>query len=112
MNSLKIPDSGVMLKGSPGEDSDPIPQQAFTISLDDNVIEGMIKCFQNGGDIQLALGSNPVSLSTADTALCRAKRSSQVILNLSSGSFDLSLNAELHSKPRPNQLIVVYVFNC
>ncbi|KAG9256018.1 COM1 regulatory protein [Emericellopsis atlantica] len=59
MNSLKIPDNGVQLKGSSAEDTHPLTQQAFTISLSDNVIEGMIKCVQNGGDISLALGSDP-----------------------------------------------------
>lgn len=59
MNSLKIPESGVLLKGSPSDDSDPVPQQAFAISLSDNVIEDMIKCVQDGEDIQLALGASP-----------------------------------------------------
>lgn len=65
MNSLKIPESGVLLRSAPGEDSDPLPQQAFTISLSDNVIEGMIRCVQDGGDLQLALGSNPVGAIAA-----------------------------------------------
>ncbi|KAF4125148.1 hypothetical protein GMORB2_3987 [Geosmithia morbida] len=59
MNAIKIPESGVLLKGAPGEDSDPLPQQAFAFSLSDNVIEDMIKCVQDGGDLQLALGSKP-----------------------------------------------------
>lgn len=61
MNSLKIPENGVMLKGSAGRDVASLPPQAFAISLNDSVIEGMIKCVQNGGDIQLALGARPVS---------------------------------------------------
>lgn len=73
MNSLKIPEGGVTLKGSPDEGSDPLPQQAFTISLNDSVIEGMIKCVQNGGDIQLALGADPVSFDHSNNSshLCR-----------------------------------------
>jgi RNA polymerase II elongation factor ELL len=62
MNSLKIPDHGLMLKGSAGRDIGPLPPQAFALSLNDSVIEGMIKCVQGGGDIQLALGPRPVSL--------------------------------------------------
>lgn len=65
MNSLKIPESGVLLKGSPSDDSDPVPQQAFAISLSDNVIEDMIKCVQDGEDIQLALGASPVRFPLA-----------------------------------------------
>ncbi len=61
MNAIKIHENGVMLKGPDEGSSEPLPQQAFTISLSDNVIESMIKCVQNGDDIQLALGPNPVS---------------------------------------------------
>lgn len=61
MNSLKIPNNGLMLKASAGRDVGPLPPQAFAISLNDNVIEGMIKCVQNGEDISLALGARPVS---------------------------------------------------
>lgn len=80
MNSLKIPEGGVMLKGSPGEDSDPLPQQAFTLSLSDSVIEGMIQCVQDGGDIQLALGAQPVSAGNRNNGfvvahlMCAGKR--------------------------------------
>uniref|UniRef100_A0A8H7N7I0 Uncharacterized protein n=1 Tax=Bionectria ochroleuca TaxID=29856 RepID=A0A8H7N7I0_BIOOC len=59
MSSLKIPDNGVMLKGSASADAGSLPHQAFAISLSDNVIENMIKCVQTGGDISLALGENP-----------------------------------------------------
>lgn len=37
------------------------PTQAFALTLSGNVIEDMIACVQNGGDIQLSLGSTPVS---------------------------------------------------
>ena len=60
MNSLKVPESGLSLQGSSGNDSN-LPPQAFPITLNDNVIEDMIKCVQGGGDIELALGSIPVS---------------------------------------------------
>lgn len=69
MNSLKIPDNGLTLKGSAG-DIGPLPPQAFAISLNDSVIEGMIKCVQDGGDIQLALGAKPVSLRISTSTPC------------------------------------------
>lgn len=72
MNSLKIPDNGVMLKGSAGKDTAPLPPQAFAISLSDDVINGMIRCVQNGQDLQLALGANPVS--TILSIQCRLPR--------------------------------------
>ena len=71
MNSLKIPEGGVMLKGSPGQDWDPLPQQAFPISLSDSVIEGMIQCVQDGGNIQLELGAKPVRFDFPSAARCR-----------------------------------------
>lgn len=57
---LNFPDSGVVIEGS-AKDVAELPAQAFAITLSDSVIEDMILCVQNGGDIQLALGSNPVS---------------------------------------------------
>lgn len=66
MNSLKVPDSGLRLESSPDYDSS-LPRQAFAITLNDNVIEDMIKCVQGGGDIQLALGPNPVSHTPCTT---------------------------------------------
>jgi hypothetical protein len=35
--------------------------QAFGITLNDNVIEDLINCVQNGKEIELFLGNNPVS---------------------------------------------------
>lgn len=60
MNSLKVPESGLVLESSDTKESS-LPPQAFAINLSDNVIESMIRCFQNGDDINLALGSSPVS---------------------------------------------------
>lgn len=60
MNCLKIPEPGVMLGV---QDPEPKTQQAFILDLSDDVIEGMIRCAQEGGDMQLALGSNPVCLA-------------------------------------------------
>jgi RNA polymerase II elongation factor ELL len=58
---LNISESGVLLDGS-AKAMAGLPAQAFAISLSGSVIEDMIACVQNGGDIQLALGSNPVSI--------------------------------------------------
>lgn len=58
---LNISESGVLLE-SPAKHTAGLPQQAFAISLSGSVIEDMIACVQNGGDIQLALGSSPVSI--------------------------------------------------
>jgi len=55
---LNISESGVLLDGS-AKAMAGLPAQAFAISLSGSVIEDMIACVQNGGDIQLALGSNP-----------------------------------------------------
>jgi hypothetical protein len=56
MNTLKIPEAGLRLDG-PDSSS---PGQAFPITLSDSVIEGMVNCVRNGGNIELALGSTPV----------------------------------------------------
>ncbi|KAK4154745.1 hypothetical protein C8A00DRAFT_42551 [Chaetomidium leptoderma] len=55
---LNISESGVMLESS-AKATAGLPTQAFAIALSGSVIEDMIACVQNGGDIQLALGSNP-----------------------------------------------------
>jgi hypothetical protein len=59
MNTLKIPEAGVLLNGPDANDS-AVPTQAFPILLNSSVIEGMVKCVRSGGKIELALGSNPV----------------------------------------------------
>ncbi|KAF4339107.1 COM1 [Fusarium beomiforme] len=61
MNSLKVPESGLQLQGSTGKDAS-LPSQAFALTLNDFVIEDMIKCVQNGDGIQLSLGANPTLL--------------------------------------------------
>lgn len=60
MASLRVPDTGLQLDASGTAGTVP-PNQAFAVTLSDNVIEDMIKCVQNGEDIQLSLGSTPVS---------------------------------------------------
>ncbi|KAL2755060.1 hypothetical protein ACRALDRAFT_1064774 [Sodiomyces alcalophilus JCM 7366] len=58
MTTLRVPDTGLELEGS-GSSISPLPAQAFAVTLSDSVIEDMIKCVQNGEDIQLSLGSRP-----------------------------------------------------
>ncbi|KAH6687891.1 COM1 protein [Plectosphaerella plurivora] len=61
MASLRVPDTGLQLESS-GNASQGVPAQAFALTLSDSVIEDMIKCVQNGEDIQLSLGSSPTFL--------------------------------------------------
>ncbi|ROT42273.1 COM1 protein [Sodiomyces alkalinus F11] len=61
MTTLKIPDAGLELEGS-GSSISPLPAQAFAVTLSDGVIEDMIKCIQNGENIQLSLGNCPTFL--------------------------------------------------
>jgi hypothetical protein len=63
MPSLVIPESGLSLGSSKTTSSKPgsaVPS-VFGLTLTDGVIEEMIKCVQNGKDIQLSLGDHPVS---------------------------------------------------
>jgi RNA polymerase II elongation factor ELL len=60
MPSLRVPETGLILESSENA-STALPTQAFAVSLSDIVIEDMIQCVQNGEDIQLSLGSSPVS---------------------------------------------------
>ncbi|OLN84357.1 hypothetical protein CCHL11_05963 [Colletotrichum chlorophyti] len=61
MPSLKVPDTGLILESSAAS-GNPVPPQAFTITLSDYVLEDMIKCVQGGEDIQLSLGNSPTLL--------------------------------------------------
>ncbi|KAK7748329.1 hypothetical protein SLS62_008697 [Diatrype stigma] len=58
MSMLAVPDSGLQLESS-AKSSNFLPLQAFGISLDDDVIEDMIKCVRGGDQIELSLGNNP-----------------------------------------------------
>ncbi|KAJ6442963.1 COM1 regulatory protein [Purpureocillium lavendulum] len=60
MNSLKVPEGGLMLDGTPGES--PAPPQAFVVSLSDDVINQMIQSARNGDDLHLSTGKNPTLL--------------------------------------------------
>ncbi|RYO97234.1 hypothetical protein DL765_011282 [Monosporascus sp. GIB2] len=58
MSVLTIPNNGLQLESS-AKSSNFLPLQAFGITLDDNVIEDMIKRVQNGDQIELSLGNDP-----------------------------------------------------
>ena len=62
MNSLKVPDGGLLLEGASGQDA-ALPLQAFSFSLSDNVVEQLIRTAQKGEALELQLGNNPVSFS-------------------------------------------------
>ncbi|KAI5865897.1 hypothetical protein GGS23DRAFT_359130 [Durotheca rogersii] len=64
MAAITIPESGFLLESS-ANSSDYLPLQAFGITLSDSVIEDMIKCVQEGQEIELTLGSSPVSLTSS-----------------------------------------------
>ncbi|KAH8682185.1 hypothetical protein BX600DRAFT_505796 [Xylariales sp. PMI_506] len=57
MSILGVPENGLLLECS--ESNDYLPAQAFGITLNDSVIEDMIRCVQNGQEIELFLGNNP-----------------------------------------------------
>jgi RNA polymerase II elongation factor ELL len=61
MNSLKVPEQGLRLESSPNGDT-PLPTQAFAITLNDKIIEDMIRCVRGGEEIQLSLGAAPTLL--------------------------------------------------
>ncbi|KAI1375435.1 hypothetical protein F4677DRAFT_422810 [Hypoxylon crocopeplum] len=61
MSALALPETGLLLESS-ASSSDHLPLQAFGITLNNSVIEDMIKCVQGGQEIELTLGSSPCFL--------------------------------------------------
>ncbi|KAI1435560.1 hypothetical protein GGR50DRAFT_656371 [Xylaria sp. CBS 124048] len=59
MATLTVPDTGLQLESPPGS-RDFLPMQAFGITLDDGMIEDMIRCVQSGQEVELTLGNNPL----------------------------------------------------
>lgn len=59
MAAFQFPEMGNVLLDCHKMTMGTLPQQVFALSLSDNVIEDMIKCYQDGQDIELSLGSNP-----------------------------------------------------
>ncbi|KAK1755003.1 hypothetical protein QBC47DRAFT_301341 [Echria macrotheca] len=58
---VTIPDAGLVLESSAKAVAG-LPTQAFAVSLSNSMIENMIECVKNGGDIQLSLGNSPAFL--------------------------------------------------
>ncbi|KAJ2957576.1 hypothetical protein NQ176_g11237 [Zarea fungicola] len=58
MNSLKIPEAGLLLQGPLGQET-PLPPQAFALSLSGNLVDSLVKAVRDGGSIQLSLGKAP-----------------------------------------------------
>jgi len=62
MSTLTIPAAGLHLESS-AKAANALPLQAFGIVLSDSMIEDMIRCVQDGEEVELMLGSEPVSVS-------------------------------------------------
>ncbi|KAI8628918.1 hypothetical protein F5Y19DRAFT_464887 [Xylariaceae sp. FL1651] len=58
MSILAVPDSGLQLDNS-ASSRDFLPLQAFGITLNDGMIEDMIRCVQNEQAVELTLGGTP-----------------------------------------------------
>lgn len=61
MNSLKVPEGGLLLSAPSGADSHLLPQ-AFVLNLDDDVVQQMIETTRRGEQLELQLGKTPVCL--------------------------------------------------
>ncbi|RCI12541.1 hypothetical protein L249_0296 [Ophiocordyceps polyrhachis-furcata BCC 54312] len=59
MNSLKVPESGLLLDAPSHSAGIPSPPQAFVLSLGDSVVENLIQSARNGADLHLVLGDMP-----------------------------------------------------
>lgn len=60
---LQIPENLQLLLGSSADSMAELPQQAFALTLSDDVLEDMIESVRSGQEIQLSLGDTPVSLA-------------------------------------------------
>lgn len=61
---LQIPENLQLLLGGSADSMAELPQQAFALTLSDDVLENMIESVRNGQEIQLSLGDTPVSLAS------------------------------------------------
>lgn len=68
MNSLKVPENGLLLAGSGSGSESAIPQQAFQLTLNSSVIEAMIRSARNGEEMRLDLGKSPVCSALCESA--------------------------------------------
>jgi RNA polymerase II elongation factor ELL len=58
MATLPVSDTGLVLESTASSGS-ALPVQAFGLTLSDSLIEDMIRCVQDGDEIELTLGSKP-----------------------------------------------------
>ncbi|UKZ75430.1 hypothetical protein TrVFT333_003115 [Trichoderma virens FT-333] len=94
MNSLKVPDSGLLLAGS-GSDSS-LPPQAFHIQLDKSTIESIIQSSRNGEDLRLSLGQTPT--------IQYGSKSHRIAAPNDSADYDLYLTRPFESTRRAERI--------
>lgn len=71
MTVLEIGEGGLELDGSSIEGFDAaLAMQAFTLELDDSILQGLIECAENGATMELALGEEPVSHFKSFQCIC------------------------------------------
>ncbi|KAB5549935.1 hypothetical protein GE09DRAFT_1190678 [Coniochaeta sp. 2T2.1] len=63
---LQIPENSALLLGGSADSMADLPQQAFALTLSDDVLESMIKSVRNGQEIQLSLGDTPSFLFSGE----------------------------------------------
>ncbi|KAI2468726.1 hypothetical protein F4781DRAFT_397171 [Annulohypoxylon bovei var. microspora] len=96
MSALAVPDTGLLLESS-ANSSDYLPLQAFGITLNDSVIEDMIKCVQGGQEIELTLGNTPSFLI--------GSREQKVKTTPSSYNYDLYLTKPEETTKKAQRLL-------
>ncbi|KAL7789959.1 hypothetical protein V8C37DRAFT_385666 [Trichoderma ceciliae] len=94
MNSLKIPDSGLLLSGSGSESG--LPPQAFHIQLDKSTIDAIIQSSRNGEELRLSLGQSP--------ALQYGSKSHRISPPNDSADYDLYLTRPFESTRRAERI--------
>lgn len=77
--AIDVPEDGLLLENSAKVMAAGLPTQAFAITLSNSMIEDMIKCVQDGGGIQLALGGSPVSGFSPSLRLSPRDRTDQTV---------------------------------
>ncbi|KAB5578395.1 hypothetical protein GE09DRAFT_548712 [Coniochaeta sp. 2T2.1] len=63
---LQIPENSALLLGGSADSMADLPQQAFALTLSDDVLESMIESVRNGQEIQLSLGDTPSFLFSGE----------------------------------------------
>ncbi|ODA76106.1 hypothetical protein RJ55_08389 [Drechmeria coniospora] len=95
MNSLKVPETGLLLEGSP-EGESAVPRQAFVISLSDLVVGQLIQSARNGDKLNVSMGSKP--------SLHFGTRSHQIAPPTDDAPYDLYLTKPFESSRRAERV--------